>query len=132
MRFFKEIIVLTTISVFLIVSDTCITKFTQNSIDEINTKVDSILEKALNEENYIKDDEIKKINDLENSWKEIENKLAYFTEHDELEKVTVDINTIKAYAEADLQKDAYEKMKELKYRIEHIKAKQKFKLNNMF
>ena len=91
-----------------------------------------MLENALSEENYIKEQEIKKIEELEESWKEIEDKLAYFAEHDELEKVTVAILKTKANIEADMKEDAYEKMQEIKFRIQHIKTKQKFRLNNVF
>ena len=99
---------------------------------EIEEKIDDILENALSKENYVKEDEIKNIEEFEKEWKDIENKLAYFIEHDELEKVGVAIILMKANVEADLKEDAYEKMQELKFRIEHIKTKQKLELNNFF
>ena len=132
MRFLKEIVVLILITVFLVVSDIYISNFTKESIAKIEGKVDEIMENALSEENYKKEEELKKIETFEKEWKDIEDNLAYFTEHEELEKVSVTIAMLKANVEADMKEDAYEKMKEIKFRIEHIKTKQKLKLNNIF
>ena len=132
MRFLKEIIAIIIIMGLLIISELYISSVTNKSIEEAEGKISYLMENILNENNYIKEEEIKKIEAFENEWKEIENKLAYFTEHDELEKVSVIIPLIKANVEADLRQDAYEKMHEIKFRIEHIKTKQKFELNNFF
>lgn len=132
MRFIKEIIALIIIVICVVGSDIYVLNFTENSIAEIEKDFNKIIENALNEENYKKEYEIEKIEKFEEKWKEIENKLAYFTEHDELEKVSVTIAIMKADVEANLKEDAYEKMQEIKFRMEHIKTKQKLKLNNIF
>ena len=132
MRFLKEIIAIVVIISFLIISDVYISNFTEKSIIEIEEKIDYILENVLSKENYVKEEKIKKIEDFEKAWKDVEDKLAYFIEHNELEKVSVAIVLMKANVEADLREDAYEKMQELKFRIEHIKTKQKLELNNFF
>ena len=131
MRFIKEYIVLISIIVFLIVSEIYISSITEKSIEESEKMVDYIIKEALVED-YNKDEEIEKVEKFEKEWKKIENKLSYFIEHDELEKVGVAIVEMKAYVETDLKENAYEKMKEIKFRIDHIKTKQKFELNNLF
>ena len=132
MRFLKESIALIVIIIFLITSDLFISNFTKKSIAEMERKMDFIIVNALNEDNYQKEEELKKIETFEKDWKKIENDLSYFTEHDELEKVSVGITLLKANVEADLKEEAYEKMQEIKFRMEHIKTKQKFALNNLF
>lgn len=132
MRFLKEIVAIIVIIVFLVVSDIYISSFTEKSIAEIESNVDYILENSLDKENYVKEDELEKIEKFEKDWKELEDRLAYFIEHNELEKVGVSIAIMKANVEADMKEDAYEKMQEIKFRIEHIKTKQKLKLNNIF
>ena len=132
MRFLKETIALILIIIFLIVSDVYISKYTKESISEIESKVDEIIENALSNENYVKEEQLEKVKKFSDDWKKIEDRLAYFTEHDELEKVGDTISLLQANVEADMKEDAYEKMKEIKFRIEHIKTKQKFTLNNLF
>ena len=132
MRFLKETIALILIIIFLIVSDVYISKYTKESISEIESKVDEIIENALSNENYVKEEQMEKVKKFSDDWKKIEDRLAYFTEHDELEKVGDTISLLQANVEADMKEDAYEKMKEIKFRIEHIKTKQKFTLNNLF
>ena len=131
MRFLKEYVVLILIIVFLIGIDIFISNYTKNSIEKIDKEVDEIINLAI-EENHEKKELSKKVDELEKKWKEIENSLAYFTEHDELEKVSVAIVFLKARIEEGEKEDAYERMQEIKYRIGHIKSKQQFKLNNIF
>lgn len=132
MRFFKEIIALIFIIAFLIISDVYVSRYTQSAIEEMDKKTDEIINLVLNHEEYNEEDSLNKINDFEKEWKEVEDKLAYFSEHDELEKVSVSITLMKANMEMNMKEDAYEKMQEIKFRIEHIKTKQKFALNNLF
>ena len=132
MRFFKEIIALIFIIAFLIISDEYVSRYTQSAIEEMDKKTDEIINLVLNHEEYNEEDSLNKINDFEKEWKEVEDKLAYFSEHDELEKVSVSITLMKANMEMNMKEDAYEKMQEIKFRIEHIKTKQKFALNNLF
>ncbi len=132
MRFIKEYIVLISIIVFLIVTEIYISTVTKKSIEESEKMVDYVIENALNKEDYKKEDEIKKVEEFEKVWKKIEDRLSYFTEHNELEKVSAAIAEMKGCVESGLQEDAYMKMKEIKFRIEHIKTKQKFALNNLF
>lgn len=132
MRFFKEIVALVFIIIFLIVSDLYVSRYTQNSIEKMDKKMDEIINLVLNYEDYTKEEQLDKIKTFEKDWKNVEEKLAYFAEHDELEKVSVAITLMEANMEMDMKEDAYEKMQEIKFRIEHIKTKQKFALNNLF
>ena len=132
MRFLKEIVVLVLIIIFLIISDVYVSGYTQKTIEKMDKKMDELIELVLNSEDYSKEEILDKIEKFEDEWKNIEERLAYFAEHNELEKVSVAIVMMKANTAMDMQEDAYEKMKEIKFKIEHIKQKQKFALNNLF
>ncbi len=131
MRFLKEVLALSFIVIFLFVSDILIFRFTNKSIEKMDEKIGEIIEIVYNE-TYEKEILLQKIESFENDWKNIEEKLSYFSEHEELEKVSVTTTLMKANVQMDAKEDAYEKMEEIKFRIEHIKNKQRFKLNNIF
>ena len=132
MRFFKEIIAIIFIIAFIIISDIYVSSYTQSSIEKMDKKTDEIIKFVLNNEEYNKEDSLTRISEFEKDWKDVEDRLAYFAEHDELEKVSAAITLMKANMQMDMKEDAYEKMQEIKFRIEHIKTKQKFTLNNLF
>ena len=132
MRFLKEIVALIIISVFVIGSDIFISKITKESLEKVNNKINEISEIILNDEKYNKEEELKKIEDFEKEWNRLEENLAFFVEHDELEKLDLDVTIMKANMKVDMKKEAFQKMEEIKFVIDHIKTKQKMKLNNIF
>lgn len=131
MRFIKEVIVIIFIIVFLIGTEFITTKVTKDSMISIDRKVDKIKD-ILKSDDYDTENALEKIEELDNEWKDVEIKMSYFAEHDELEKVSINLNMIKSNIEMEDTENAYEKIGEIKFLLEHIKNKQKIKLNNIF
>ena len=88
----------------------------QNLIEN-NTEVEEITER---------------INDIENNFNEDYNKLAYFIEHEELEKVKTGIVSIKAYTKSEELGEAMNEVDKTIYILEHIVEKYKVNLKNIF
>lgn len=132
MRFLKEYVVLVIIFILLITFDILSRSYTEKSIEFLNSEVDEIIKISLYEENFDNNKILKKIEKFEKDWKKRQEIMSYYAEHNELEKVSVAINLMKSKIEVNKVEDAYENMVEIKYRIEHIKEKQEFKLNNIF
>ena len=59
-------------------------------------------------------------------------KLAYYIEHDELEKVDTAIITMKSYIETEDYSSAVAELDEGKFVLEHIQKKNAFNLQNVF
>ena len=103
--------------------------FTSKSVNEITEIFSNI------EENIAKQDreQIKKeIESIGNKWEEKQRKLAYYIEHDELEKVHTAIVTMKSYVETENFSAAMAELEEGKFVIEHIHEKNSFNLQNIF
>lgn len=132
MRFLKEYIVLIIIFILLITFDVLSRNYTEKSIQFLNSEVDEIIKISLYEENFDNNKILKKIEEFEKDWKKRQEIMSFYAEHNELEKVNVAISLMKSKIEVNKIEDAYENMVEIKYRIEHIKEKQEFKLNNIF
>lgn len=72
------------------------------------------------------------LNKLEERWKEKHDRLAYYIEHDELEKVDTAIVTMKSYIETEEYSSAAAELDEGKFVLEHIQEKNAVNLQNIF
>lgn len=128
---FKEIIICVIIVIIVVTFDFISSNYTKNSVSE--------LEYGLNQmrQDLEKDDKDKEkiINDMifiKKNWKEKFQKLAFYIEHDELEKVENDIYGIAANVETEEYEQAIENLERCKFLLYHIKDKEEFNLKNLF
>lgn len=126
MKFLKEYITLFLIILFVISIDFMTSNITKNSLEEINKKIAEV------EENLNTDYQVEKIRELSELWKNKESKLAYYMEHNELEEISSKVTDAKSNIENNRVEEAIEQIDEIKFRVEHIKNKQKFELKNIF
>ena len=126
---FKELI----ISIVIIISIFSLDMFTQKKKKK---SVSMVTEQFSNLETFILEDNKEKIqncvNNIDNNWEEIHDKLAYYIEHDELEKVDTAIVTMKSYIETKDYSSAIAELEEGKFVLEHIQEKNSFNLQNIF
>lgn len=126
MRFLKEYVIIFLIIVFVIVIEIVTDKITHKSISDINNSIKQV-EHALDTE-----EATNKIDNLCASWKKERDKLSYYMEHDELEKVGVLVDNVKSDIKNDNTEEINEKLDEIKFLLEHVKDKQKLQLKNIF
>ena len=124
----KEIV----ISIIIVISIVSLDFLTQNYTEETVTNTSEQLTEL---KTKIKNDEegvLKKLEEVEKSWKQRRGKLAYFIEHDELEKVETNLTNIKSFIEEDEHDMAISSIDEAEFILEHIKEKNAFNLENIF
>ena len=103
--------------------------FTSKSVNEI-TEIFSNIEQNISKQDT---EQIKyEIENIGNKWEEKQKKLAYYIEHDELEKVHTVIVKMKSYVETGNFSEATAELEEGKFIIEHIQEKNSFNLQNIF
>lgn len=126
----KEIIICVTIVFSIFTVDKITQDYTEEKSSLIQKNLSSLRKSLLEEEQKdIIDSKLKKV---EEDWEDAYKKLAYFIEHDELEKVETDITTLKSYIEMDDIVMAVSMIDESSFIIEHIKDKNDFSLKNVF
>jgi len=103
--------------------------FTSKSVKEITEIFDKIKER-LGENNV--EDAKNEINKISSKWEGKQKKLAYYIEHDELEKVHTAIVLMKSYTETQDFPSAMAALEEGKFVLEHIQEKNAFNLQNIF
>lgn len=125
----KEIIIVLLIIVIIFATDIITQNFTKNSISVMNEKLDNIKTYVINNDINNLNLEIK---DLNEKWTDINNKMSFYIEHDELEKVNSSLVKFKSYIELEEYSEAVPEIDECKYILDHIKEKQRLKIINLF
>ena len=125
----KEIIIVLLIIVIIFATDIITQNFTKNSISVMNEKLDNIKTYVINNDINNLNLEIK---DLNEKWTDINNKMSFYIEHDELEKVNSSLVKFKSYIELEEYSEAVPEIDECKYILDHIKEKQSLKIINLF
>lgn len=129
MRFFKEYIIVLVILIIVFVINFITSKKLENAIGWMDDGMESIGNKI--SENK-EDDAKKEFYELEDKWKSETEKLSYFVEHNELEKVSREVIIVEANFSINDSDKIIESINELKFLLEHIEDKNKLKLKNIF
>ena len=74
----------------------------------------------------------KELKQLDEKWDEKHDKLAYYIEHDEIEKIDTAFIKVKSFVENDDIPSAVAELETSKFVLEHIERKYKFNLQNIF
>lgn len=127
----KESVICIVIVVLIFVGDIITQKYTNDSINEALVNLNQLREE-LNKEDVdfiISKDKIISICD---DWNRRHKKLAYYIEHDELEKVETDLSVLYAYIYVEEDKEAISELDRTVYVLKHIEHKNLFNLENIF
>lgn len=123
----------TIICIIIVIGIVGLEIFTQNFTEKTVSEITEIFSRI--EENISKRDMEQINNEIKNidsKWEEKHEKLAYYIEHDELEKVHTAIVTMKSYIETENFSSAMAELEEGKFVLEHIQEKNSFNLQNIF
>ena len=126
---YKELIVCTVIIVIIVTLDIFLQNYTKNSTMEIEGRLSKIKECI---ENKDMDTQEKELDMLDDIWEDKHNKLAYYIEHDELEKVETQIYAIKGFYEAEKYDEILPEAEKCTFILKHIEEKNKLSIKNIF
>ena len=125
----KETVICIIIVIGIIGLELLTQNFTEKTVKEIRETFSKI-ENEIVKQNI---EQIKiELENISNKWEEKQNRLAYYIEHDELEKVHTAIVTMKSYIKTNDFSSAMAELEEGKFVIEHIQEKNSFNLQNIF
>ncbi len=129
MKFFKEYMMITIIIVFVILIEIITSIITTRIVENLHYYIDLVEDGVDN--NNVGD----RMEELSSEWQKSEIKLAFFMEHNELEKINADIINLRSNVK-NRNNNNYEDIKEIideiNYRLEYVKNKQKLSLKNIF
>ena len=127
----KELIISIVIVVVIFSFDYVLQKYTDESIGDMTQELSSIkteIRKEDKNETEIQD----RVNRLYDKWIGYNEKLSYYIEHNELEKVETDFIACKSLIESKEYNVAVEELEKTTYVLKHINEKYSFSLENIF
>lgn len=129
MRFWKEYSIILAILLIVFVIDYSTDKNLGASVNWMREGIVSIENKCKENEEEEAQNEFY---ELEQRWKEEQEMLALFVEHNELEKISGDIVLIQSNFDTNDTDELFQNIADLKFMLEHIEEKNKLKLKNIF
>ena len=96
----KETIICVVIVIAIVIGNYITQNYTVQSVEELTSKLGELKQEIVKEEGDIDREKANnKMEEIKKSWEARHDKLAYFIEHDELEKVETDLTSLKSFIE---------------------------------
>lgn len=127
----KEVIICIVVVIFVIIGNIITQNYTRKSVETINAKLIELKEK-LSKVNKDEEGLKEAVKYIKEDWDEKQEKLAFYIEHDELEKVETQIHLLSGEVKTKLYEDAVPETDKCMFILEHIKDKTALNVKNIF
>ena len=127
----KELVICILIIAVIIILNIVTQSYTKECVSQMNERLD-ILKEASLEEDIEEENITTEINNIENKWNLLQEKLAFYIEHDELEKVETQIFAMKGFAEIKKYDEIVPELDKCIFILEHIQDKTVLNIKNVF
>ena len=127
----KELVICIFIIAVIIILNIVTQRYTKECVSQMNERLD-ILKEASLEEEIEGENIITEITNIENKWNGFQEKLAFYIEHDELEKVETQIFAIKGFAKIKKYDEIVPELDKCTFILEHIEDKTTLNIKNVF
>ena len=127
----KEFFICIIVILSVIVVNAVTQKYAQDSVEMMDEKL-NILEESLKSEELDKTEIETKMNEVIDTWKDRYEKLAFFIEHDELEKVETELTSLKAHIMVEENEEGIDSLERSIFILNHIKEKFRLNMKNIF
>ena len=127
----KELIICTIIVASIIIGNILTQGYTKEVVVYMNETLENLKEDLLQEE--VDTEKVAgKITNIREEWEKRYKKLAYFIEHDELEKVETELSSLQANIETQEYKQGVPDIQRCIFILDHIKDKFSLQIKNIF
>lgn len=127
----KELIICVVIVVVIIIGNILTQGYTKDVVTYMNGTLENLKEDLLQEE--VDTEKVAgKITNIREEWEKRYQKLAYFIEHDELEKVETELTSLQANIETKEYKQGVPDLQKCIFILDHIKDKFSLQIKNIF
>ena len=127
----KEIMICIIIVIAILFGNNLSQNYTKESVSELSSSLLTLRDNITKKE--IENKKLKQeMEDIYKKWENRYDKLAYFIEHDELEKVETALTVIKSNIETKEYEDSISELDKSIFVLYHIEDKYAFNLQNIF
>lgn len=127
----KEIMICLIIILTIIVGNTITQRYTNDCVQKISEDMNLIRGELLKEK-LDKNGLEKNMKEIDNDWEDRKDKLAYYIEHDELEKIETNMISMKSFIETEEYTESINEIDKAIFILNHIRDKYNFSLENIF
>jgi len=128
---YKELIISAIIVISIFVLDYITQKYTDKVINEAIQDL-TIIKQAMKQEDFDNEKILKQSNDNYEKWMKYHKKLAFYIEHNELEKVETNYVAGKSFLENEKYEYALSEVEKTIFVLQHINDKYSINLENIF
>ena len=125
----NESLICIVVIILIAILETVTGNYTKESVEYLKSDLYQIKQEIETED---KKKISEKVMNAKENWKDRANKMAYYVEHDELEKVNVYLVGVESNTETEEYNNAKSELEKCIYILEHIEEKYKFNLKNIF
>ena len=126
---YKEMIISVILVILIFIGDFITQKYTKDTVSSLIDEFGKLEQSLIN---ALKEDSEIEVNEIEQKWDKAHDKLAYYIEHDELEKVETNLTSCKSLAETENYDLAISELEKTVFVLNHITDKYAFNLENIF
>ena len=127
----KEMMICIVIVVAIIFGNNITQNYTKESIETMSKSLDSLREELVKEE--VDNMQAKqKVDEIYGQWEERHKKLAYYIEHNELEKIETGLTEMKSFIETEEYTESIDKLDTSAFLLKHVEDRYAFNLENIF
>ncbi len=128
---YKEIIICSIVIIIVVGLNILTENYTKESVALMTGNLEDLKKNMISEEQN-EEDLNNQIEDIVNNWNERHKKLAYYIEHDELEKVETELVSLKGNIEVKEYEQGIPNLNNCIFILEHIKEKTALQIKNIF
>lgn len=126
----KEAIICIVLIIIIIIGNIITQNYAEKTINTLTEELEKIRIDILDEK---KENDIdKNMEEIIEKWDKKHEKLAYFIEHNELERIEINLIGMKSYIRDMEKTEAVSKIEETKFLLENLEKKYKIHLENIF
>ena len=127
----KEAIICIVTVVLIFIGHFVLQGYSKNAIGETTGNIDELKE-ILIEKEVDKDKAKNKIEEIHEKWDKKYNIMAFYIEHNELEKAETELTGLRASIEVEDFEQAYNELSRAEYILKHIEEKNSLSWKNIF
>lgn len=125
----KEIIIVVIVIIVVVGLDIITNKYTKKTLEILYSELNILKKYLLNESQEKAEKQIKRV---KQKWRERYKVLAFYIEHDELEKVETEMVKLEANIEVEEVKDCISEIETIIFILAHIRDKEKIQIESIF
>ena len=129
----KEVIICGVIIITILIGNQITQNYSVETIEELTKELEELKQEMHQEQENIDFERTnEKIDNIFKQWNERHDKLAYYIEHDELEKVETNLTSLKSYIETNEYAEAVSELDKSVFILKHIEKKYAVIIENVF